>query len=383
MPQTRLRGAMSERDPLAPGSMLDAAKMVAKFGFYGMIWLRRDLTVLATFGDLVSFVAPDKPITDSVLAFVGLEREIEALADNQKHVLELPAVAVVDDTAPPRKINFSIFWDANNATPVVLAYRSNAQTDLELELSRQIRARLMAESEVIEKSKELARANADLESFAAIVSHDLKAPLRHMRYLAQSAASEAAEAEQTNCVAKLHAIDAQAQRMSRMLGELFDYSSLGRKFEALEVVDTLKLATTIAESLPREGLNIAIGGAWPTLTTLRAPLELVLRNLISNALAHHDRDQGRIIVTATHDHLAVTITVSDDGPGIDAKHHASIFLPFRTLSPDNMAGASTGMGLAMVKKTLASVGGTILLSSDPTQARGTTFTVIWPKAITL
>ncbi|MGL4398209.1 MAG: sensor histidine kinase [Hyphomicrobium sp.] len=353
---------------------------LAGFGIFGVIWLDCELVVTRTSGGLVKFVTTGLPLTTSLLATIGLEREILSLRDTPNRLLELPAVAVATATGVTSRLNFSFFWDSARDMPMALAYKTSAQTDLELELSRQIRARLMAEAEVTAKSKELARINADLESFTAIVSHDLKAPLRHMRTLSAALTTDLLQRAATREIAQLADIEHQAQRMSNMLTALLDYASLGRKYEAIESCDTATLMRRIVSSMPRGAHAIDIAGQWPTIQTLCAPLDLVMRNLIDNALKHHDRAKGTIVVTGDDQPNALVMTFADDGPGIDPHHHESIFLPFRTLDVDHRA-ESTGLGLAMVRRMVDAVGGTITIQSDPARCRGTAFKVVWPKRI--
>lgn len=366
-----------------PRALAEAAARLADFGIYGLVWLTHSLIVEKSYGQLVDFVAHDKHITDSVMALFGLEADILALRDTPGRMLEMPAVAVATPDATERRLNFTIFWLPDDDRPMVLAYQASSQTEMELELSRQIRARLMAEADLAAKSRELARANADLESFAAIVSHDLKAPLRHMRIIADDLIVEASKTGASGEAAgKLLHLQDLSRRMSHMLTELFDYASLGRKYEALAATDTAALVQGIIESLPSDGFEMKVEGVWPVINTLAAPLDLVLRNLIQNAIQHHDRSHGHIVLQCTEadDHL--TIAVADDGPGIEPRHHAAVFLPFRTLERRSPSGG-TGMGLAMVKKTVATAGGSIEIVSIPAQARGTQFIVKWPKLITV
>lgn len=359
-------------------SVFDIGQIAASFGFFGLIWLDRNLIAQKTYGWLVDFVATGKDITESVLPFIGLEQTILGLESRPSEVLELPAVSVVTATRRSGKLNFTIFWNLSHDGPLALAYRSPSQTELELELSKQIRARLMAEAEVTAKSKELARANSDLESFAAIISHDLKAPLRHMRTMAEAASAAVQDREDQGLQNKLAEIVHQSQRLSKMLTELFDYSSIGRKREAIENVDTLQLAEAIKSRFPASGITISIDGSWPAINTLKAPLDLALRNLVSNALQHHDRTTGHISMHCAADATALIFSISDDGPGIASRNHKSIFEPFRTLA-SRAEVASTGMGLAMVKKTVEGCGGRIDIESAPEKSRGTKFTIVWPK----
>ena len=339
-------------------AIVEVGELISNFGFFGAIWLDCQLNVVDTFGRLVDFVVKGRALSDSIVPVIGLEDEILALEQQPGRVLELPAVGFATEKQDNRKLNFTFFWNSVRNQPMAIAYRSTSQTELEFELSKQIRARLMAEAEVMETSKALARANADLETFAAIVSHDLKAPLRHMRYMADSLAVRTTEGEIS---ATLAGIKAQAERMSSMLTSLLAYSSIGRKYEALEALDTRRMISDIVSSLDQPGIKIAITGDWPVISTLKAPLELVLRNLIANALQHHDLPDGQVTVSCTDTASGLAITIADDGPGIDVKHHEAIFLPFRTLAPEGSA-SSTGMGLAMVRKTVEGAGGSIAIS---------------------
>ena len=358
----------------------ETGALLAGFGFFGIIWMDTKLSVQKTYGKLVDFVQSGRPVTESVLPIFGLENEILELRDRAGRLLELPAVSVARADGQSDKLNFTFFWNTDRGCPMALAYKSTAQTELEVELSKQIRARLMAEAEVTAKSKELARANADLESFAAIVSHDLKAPLRHMRQLTETAFDQSCSSDPAALREMLRQIDTQSRRMSGMLTALLDYSTLGRKYEALELVDTRGLVEAIVTSLPASGLKTSLSGQWTALWTLRAPLDLALRNVISNAIQHHDREFGEIHINCSDQPQAVIFAISDDGPGIDHEHHDAIFLPFRTIGATSNT-QSTGMGLAAVQKALEATGGSIEVASEPQLRRGTTFTVTWPKAI--
>lgn len=368
-----------------PRALAEATACLADIGLYGLVWLTGDLIVEMTYGPLVDFIQHGKPLTDSVLALIGLENDIRALRADTGKLLELPAVAVATPDGLQGRLNFVLFWLKHEDRPMLLAYRANSQTELELELSRQIRARLMAEAEISAKSRELARANADLESFAAIVSHDLKAPLRHIRMIADDVILQASDTGQSpEMMQKLRHLQDLSRRMSHMLTELFDYASLGRKYEALAPTDTRQLVQDIADSLAGGAMRIVIEGDWPIVTTLAAPLDLVLRNLIHNAVQHHDRRSGIVTLTCQERAEHLVFAVSDDGPGIAPQDHAVVFLPFRTLtSRAARPGSGTGMGLAMVKKMVETAGGTISLLSDPGQRRGATFEVVWPRFISI
>jgi signal transduction histidine kinase len=115
----------------------------------------------------------------------------------------------------------------------------------------------------------------------------------------------------------------------------------------------------------------------PKLYTERVPLETVLRNLVANAIKHHDRPQEGVVHISIEDlEDWVAFSVADNGPGIPPQHHERIFQVFQSLKPRDQVEGS-GMGLAIVKKTVESQGGQIEVESDVGQ--GATFRFTWPK----
>jgi signal transduction histidine kinase len=364
---------------------LHAGDLLAERGVYGLVWLDDDLIVRNRYGSIADFIKVGAPLTDCVLPVIGLEDEIKALKGCKTSMLRLPNVSIVTSTGPNPRLTF-LFYSFDNAVPYIMIVAASAsQSELELELSRQVRARLMAEAEAAAKSQELARANAELrvlndnlEQFAAIVTHDLKAPMRAVRYLVDEIETATGANDAGTAHEKLNELRRQSTRLSSMLTALLHYSSTGLSRRSVETVDTLALVKDVVHSLPHRGVEVDIAGDWPTLDTLVAPLDLTLRNLIDNAIKHHDRDAGSLRITCTDAGSAMEITVEDDGPGIAPEHHASIFLPFRTL-----ASGGEGMGLAIVQKMVDAAGGTITLASNPAEQRGTTFRIRWPKQIAL
>ena len=120
-------------------------------------------------------------------------------------------------------------------------------------------------------------------------------------------------------------------------------------------------------------------GSLPDLTTYRAPLEQVFRNLIGNAVKHHHNGSGRIEVLAGSSNGKLEeFIVRDDGPGIDPKYHEQVFEMFHTLKPRDQVEGS-GMGLALVKKIVENRGGTVKLESALGQ--GTTIRFTWPRSV--
>ncbi len=359
--------------------------MLAERGILGLLWVDEALEITARYGKLVAFAEIGEPLTSELLPLMGLETEIKALRDEQGATLEMPAVTMAMLPGPVPKSNISVFWCQNEGSYLVLLTPHSDNAGLELELSRQIRARLMAESESKHKSEELeqangelARVNRELEEFASIISHDLKAPMRHMRYMIDDIEQLLGDVIPEEAIEKLDAVRRQSKRMSGMLTALLDYASAGRKEEVSETVDTRALVSSILQSINvPEQFTIEITGEWPEIVTYAAPLDLVLRNLIDNALKHHDRPNGTIQLHCAEEEDALRVRVEDDGPGIPPNLHGSIFAPFRRIGPENSDGH--GMGLAFVKKCVDAAGGKLEVRSDCGQKRGTAFLLRWPK----
>ena len=115
----------------------------------------------------------------------------------------------------------------------------------------------------------------------------------------------------------------------------------------------------------------------PVLSTQRVPLETVLRNLIGNAIKHRQPPDGHVWVSAQSRDDGVEFRVCDDGPGIAPEYHERIFELFQTLQPRDQLEAS-GMGLAIVKKTVESAGGRVAVRSA--EGEGTCFIFTWPAS---
>lgn len=113
-----------------------------------------------------------------------------------------------------------------------------------------------------------------------------------------------------------------------------------------------------------------------TLVSPPTPLETVLRNLIANAIKHHDRDHGTIRIASAADNHFCHLMVTDDGPGIPKPAQERIFKLFQTLTSAERGG--TGIGLAVSRRLAEAHGGRLDVTSDP-ERRSTTFHVWWPR----
>jgi signal transduction histidine kinase len=232
------------------------------------------------------------------------------------------------------------------------------------------------EERVSERTAELERSNRELDRFAYVASHDLKAPLRAIDNLSKWIEADVLDllppASQTHLV-KLRG---RVLRMERLLDDLLTFSRAGRIQHTRELVDAEQLVRGAFELLSPPPDFVLLTENLPLLETQRVPLETVLRNLLGNAIKHHNRTDGVIQVSAVEQGAWVEFRVADDGPGIAANFHERIFELFQTLQPRDRVEGS-GMGLAIVKKTVESMGGAIHIESAP--GTGSIFRFTWPK----
>ncbi len=380
------------------GAFHDAGEFLAGRGIYGVAWLDETLKVVEKFGDLVSFIPIGIEVTHSVIALMGCDEQIKTLRRRGGRSFTVPNILLDPMDRNSLRINFAIYWLEDQKRYLLLVARSGSRRDIEYQLAVQVRGRLMAESEVAAKAKiiaktneELTHANRDLQEFAYVISHDLRAPLRALRYFARDAQTAVADGELETAAENIERVLEQTKRMAAMLNGLLEYSRVGSKDDSAETIDMGILVRDITGSIEHHpGIKILVEGDWPTIVTLVQPIDIVIRNLIDNAVKHHDRDTGRIHVRAadgaTHsdgDRNMWLFTVVDDGPGIPLEWHSAVFEPFRKISGGEDGPEGSGIGLALVKKTVERFRGRIELSSDPTTGRGTVFRIFWPKAINL
>ena len=222
----------------------------------------------------------------------------------------------------------------------------------------------------------LEQRNAELDQFAYVTSHDLKAPLRAIANLATWIEEDLEDQLPEENVEQLELMKNRVHRMEALINGLLQYSRIGRTHQSSEQVDVAKLLKEVINSLPSKGFGIAIAPNMPIIQAKRTSLFHVFSNLIGNAIKHHHRQSGTIEISVKDVGNAYQFAVKDDGPGIAAAFHEKIFTIFQTLrARDELE--STGIGLSLVQKIILAEGGEIQLSSE--EGKGATFRFTWPK----
>jgi signal transduction histidine kinase len=225
---------------------------------------------------------------------------------------------------------------------------------------------------------ELSRSNQDLEQFAYVASHDLKAPLRAIEILVDWLREDLADYSGGDVQENLGLLKGRTARLHRLLDDLLAYSRAGRKPGEIAKINSRLLAEDLFALLaPPATMTLTADSSLPVLHAHHAPLEQVLRNLLNNAIKHHPTGRGSIKVYAQEKADEVLFAVEDDGAGIPTEFSEKIFQMFQTLKPrDEIEGS--GMGLAIVKRIVEWQGGKIWFHGGP-GSRGTVFKFTWKK----
>lgn len=229
-------------------------------------------------------------------------------------------------------------------------------------------------------SDELRQSNQELERFAYVASHDLREPLRGISHLVDWLEEDAGQKLSPEATEHLQNIRKRTARMDHLLMDLLHYAQAGRTLGKVDWIDTCILVREIWElQNPSDRARLEIASGMPVLETYTAPLRQVFTNLISNALKHAPDRAMTISVSAQPEgNRFFAFEVADDGNGIPRSHQEKVFELFQTLrSRDDVEGS--GMGLAIVKKTVESMGGRITLISD--EGRGCRFRFTWPLRV--
>jgi signal transduction histidine kinase len=244
----------------------------------------------------------------------------------------------------------------------------NSRTLESLEKTEQRQAELIVELEVI---------NRELNDFAHIVSHDLKAPLRAISSLATWIATDYRDMLDLKGKEHINLLLNRVSRMHSLIDGILRYSRAGRIREEKTEIDLNDLIKNAADMIsPLKNIKLTIEKELPTIVCEKTRIEQVFQNLIGNAVKFMDKPEGEIRVGCAPDGDYYIFSVSDNGPGIEERHFDRIFQIFQTLSSRDEL-ESTGIGLALVKKIVEMYGGKVWVGSN--MGRGSTFYFTLPK----
>ena len=278
---------------------------------------------------------------------------------------------------------------------------------LEIQEAREALDRLNAglEGQVRSRTAALTRANEEIQRFAYIVSHDLRAPLVNVmgytseleqagkvldRQLAtiearapESLDPEAVVAIREDVPEAIGFIRASTARMDRLINAILRLSREGRRHLVPELLDMTAMAQGVADNLRHQTEAAAARievSPLPAIESDRLSMEQILGNLIENAVKYLDPSRpGRIAVTGQEDGEWVTYRITDNGRGVAERDHERIFELFRRSGKQDRPGE--GLGLAFVRNSVRRLGGSIEVESEI--GKGSTFILKFPTRLIL
>lgn len=231
------------------------------------------------------------------------------------------------------------------------------------------------EQKVLDRTAKLQSVNQELDSFAYIVSHDLKAPLRGITQLASWLITDYGANLDEEAHNMLKLMVGRTRRMHEMIEGILSYSRIGRVKENRVKLDLNSLVSDVVDLLTApDGIKISIAADLPVVYADETSLRQVFQNLITNAVKYMGKASGEIAISWLDLPNHWQFTVADTGVGIAPQYHEKIFQLFQTLAPRDEV-ESTGIGLALVKKIVELHDGRIWLESQEGQGSKFYFTL--------
>jgi signal transduction histidine kinase len=242
---------------------------------------------------------------------------------------------------------------------------------------RDVTARHQAEQKQAALLHKVAEINEELSHFAYIISHDLKAPLRGIKLLAEWLCADYGDKLGDEGKEQMLLLQSRVDRMHNLIDGVLQYSRVGRVREDMVEVNFNELMPVIVDMIaPPDHIRVTVDPGLPTIQGEKTRLTQLFQNLLSNAVKFMDKPQGEIRVGCVEEGDFWKFHVADNGPGIEEKHFERIFRIFQTLAPKDEY-ESTGVGLSLVKKIVEMYGGRVWVESEV--GKGSTFLFTLPK----
>ena len=242
--------------------------------------------------------------------------------------------------------------------------------------------RLIAEMEESHKNiqtytRSVEKTNKELDSFAYIVSHDLKAPLRAINSLSSWIEDDLESVITDETKENFKLLHNRVERMEGLINGVLEYSRAGREDSPSIKINLREMITdVIFINDPPKNIRINIGGYMPVINSDKIKLQQVFANLISNAIKYNDKKEGIVNIICEQLLHDWKFTIADNGPGIEPQYRARVFDIFQTLQSKDKID-STGIGLAIVKKIVEDSQGEIHIESN--ELGGASFIFTIPK----
>jgi signal transduction histidine kinase len=360
----------------------------------GIVCLRSTLSDLGKmFGQNIAVIVGCLSIVSVLIFFVSAELQkiisepILELADVAKAISEKQEYSI--RVKKYSKDEVGLLIKAFNEMLAQIQKRDSAMsnTNAQLEkkvaertkdLQEEVSVRRKAEHELAQTVKKLTLSNRELQEFTRVAAHDLQTPLRAIGILSDWIAEDYARKFNERNYKNTKLLQSRAQRMSRLLYAMIQYSEVslvGKKQESLDLNSVLSKVISMIN--PAENIEIVIENELPVIFGVRKFMEELFENLINNSVRYMDKPKGVIKVGCVEEDDFWKFSVSDNGPGIEGKYFDKVFEIFQMLSLRDET-ESIGIGLSIVKKIVELYDGRIWIESQV--GDGTTFFFTFPKS---
>ena len=257
--------------------------------------------------------------------------------------------------------------------------RTAELTEAKDKLLQEISKRKKAEEKQMHLLLDCANANQDLKNFANIVIHDLKAPLRGIKLIADVISTDYSEKLGKEGKKQMDILKGRVKRMYNLIEGIYRYSKYGSfKGEKVEANLNVIVSELIDKIVPPENIDTIIENELPTIFFEKNSICQIFQNLLSNAVNSINIPKGEIRIGCIAEGSNWKFYVADNGKGIEEKHFTTIFKLFQTISSKEDY-ESVGIGLSLVKKIVENNRGKIWLESEV--GRGSTFYFLLPKGV--
>lgn len=206
----------------------------------------------------------------------------------------------------------------------------------------------------------------EMEKFTQIAVHDLRAPLRQISTLAEFAREDIKQDDSAlheAIAANLACIMDRAEKLDALVLSVFRYITVEGASHEVSDVDLRQLVNDIAGMHLPESATLTMEGEFPTVRAQRLELEIILRNLMSNAVKHHPQKCPHIVVRHRYERHRHCFEVQDNGPGVDEQFREKVFEMFWSLKARDLPGEVAGVGLALVRRIILKWGADLSLTN--------------------
>jgi signal transduction histidine kinase/ABC-type amino acid transport substrate-binding protein len=255
-----------------------------------------------------------------------------------------------------------------------IAVREKIEKEIK-ELNQQL------EQRILERTAELQQANRELEEFAYSISHDLKAPLRSILGFSEIIANRYKDSLNSEALKYFNYIIVASNNMTNLINDLLRFARLSKNEIMKQKIDLNIVIETVLKDLEtdikKKNAQIVVENNLHAVNADTSLLKQIFLNLIINAITYNREGEAPIVTISAKEEVdSIIISINDNGVGIPTEYHEKIFNIFQRLhSQSEFPG--TGIGLAIVKKAVAKLGGKIWLESEV--GKGTTFYISFPK----